>query len=51
MGGLAGSTNDLADDKPRSRLDQILQWVPRLLSSKPHDILLMVLGSTSSCCP
>lgn len=44
MGGLAGSTNDLADDKPRSRLDQILQWVPRLLSSKPHVILLMVLG-------
>jgi len=44
MGGLAGSTNDLADDKPRSRLDRILQWVPRLLSSKPHVILLMVLG-------
>ena len=44
MGGLAGSTNDLADDQPRSRLDRILQWVPRLLSSKPHVILLMVLG-------
>jgi len=24
MGGLAGSTNDLADDQPRSRLDRIL---------------------------
>ncbi len=44
MGGLAGSTNDLADERPRSGLDRILQWVPRLLSSKPHVILLIVLG-------
>jgi hypothetical protein len=41
---LVGSTNDLADDAPRSRVDQILQWVPRMLSSKPHVILLMGLG-------
>jgi hypothetical protein len=44
MGGLAGSTNDLAVEEPGSRLDRILQWVPRLLSSKPHVLLLMVLG-------
>jgi hypothetical protein len=44
MGGLTGSTNDLADDQPRSRLDRVLQWVPRLLSSKPHVILLIGLG-------
>jgi hypothetical protein len=43
-GSLTGSTNDLAMDQPRSRLDRILQWVPRLLSSKPHVIVLMVLG-------
>jgi hypothetical protein len=42
--GIMGSTNDLAMDKPRSRLDRILQWVPRLLSSKPHVILLIGLG-------
>lgn len=41
---LVGSTNDLAADKPRSRLDQILQWVPRVLSSKPHVMALMILG-------
>ena len=33
---LMGSTNDLAADTPATRLDQILQWVPRILSSKPH---------------
>ena len=43
-GSLTGSTNDLAMDEPKSRLDRILQWVPRLLSSKPHIIILMVLG-------
>lgn len=32
---LMGSTNDLAMDPPRSRADQVLQWVPRILSSKP----------------
>src|SRR5689334_716413 len=41
---LMGSTNDLADDTPRSRLDQVLQWVPRILSSKPHVIALVALG-------
>jgi hypothetical protein len=39
-----GSTNDLAMDAPRSRLDRVLQWVPRILSSKPHVIALIVLG-------
>ena len=42
--GPMGSTNDLATDSPTSRLDKILQWVPRFLSSKPHVILLMCLG-------
>jgi hypothetical protein len=41
---LMGSTTDLAADTPRSRLDRILQWVPRILSSKPHVIVLMGLG-------
>jgi hypothetical protein len=41
---LMGSTDDLADDQPRSRIDRILQWVPRLLSSKPHVLLLLGLG-------
>jgi len=44
MSSLVGSTNDLAADTPRSRVDQILQWVPRILSSKPHVVLLMGLG-------
>ena len=44
MGGLAGSTNDLAMDQPTSRVDRILRWVPRLLASKPHVILLIGLG-------
>jgi hypothetical protein len=42
---LMGSTNDLATDAPASRLDQILQWIPRILSSKPHIIALMGLGT------
>jgi hypothetical protein len=41
---LMGSTNDLAADTPASRLDQLLQWVPRILASKPHVIGLMGLG-------
>jgi hypothetical protein len=41
---LLGPTHDLADDEPRSRLDRILRWVPRALSSKPHVLLLMGLG-------
>ena len=44
LAALMGSTNDLAMETPRSRLDRILQWVPRLLSSKPHVILLIGLG-------
>jgi hypothetical protein len=41
---LVGPTNDLADEQPRSRIDRILQWVPRVLSSKPHVLVLMGLG-------
>jgi hypothetical protein len=44
ISSLVGSTNDLAADTPQSRVDQILQWVPRILSSKPHVVLLMGLG-------
>jgi hypothetical protein len=43
-GGRTLSTNDLADDAPKSAIDRILQWVPRLLSSKPHVVILMALG-------
>ena len=39
-----GSTNDLAADTPGSGLDRARQWVPRILSSKPHVIALMGLG-------
>ncbi len=35
---------DLADDRAHSRFDRILQWVPRLLASKPHIIALTALG-------
>lgn len=42
--GPMGSTNDLAPDIPASRFDRILQWVPRILSSKPHVIALVGLG-------
>ena len=41
---LMGPTDDLAEESPKSRIDRILQWVPRLLSSKPHVVLLMGLG-------
>jgi hypothetical protein len=44
MGGMTRSTTDLATDTPKSRIDQILQWVPRILSSKPHVLVLMGLG-------
>jgi hypothetical protein len=44
LSALMGPTDDLADDEPKSRVDRILQWVPRLLSSKPHVVLLMGLG-------
>jgi hypothetical protein len=41
---LTGSTVDLATDEPKSWLDRILGWVPRVLSSKPHVIVLIGLG-------
>jgi hypothetical protein len=44
LSGLIGTTNDLADEQPQSHIDRILQWVPRILSSKPHVIVLMCLG-------
>ena len=44
MSALTGSTNDLAMDAPQSRVDRILQWVPRVLASKPHVLLLIGLG-------
>jgi hypothetical protein len=44
LSALIGPTNDLADEQPRSRIDRILQWVPRVLSSKPHVLVLMALG-------
>ena len=44
LSALMGSTSDLADDEPKSRIDRILQWVPRVLSSKPHVLVLMGLG-------
>ena len=44
MSQLIGSTTDLATDDPPSRVDKILMWVPRILSSKPHVIVLIGLG-------
>jgi hypothetical protein len=44
LSGLMGPTDDLAEPEPRSRVDRILQWIPRLLSSKPHVVCLMGLG-------
>ena len=38
------SVTSLADDHPTSRFDRILQWVPRILSSKPHIVVLVLLG-------
>ncbi len=38
------SVTDLAADRPESRFDRALQWVPRILSSKPHIVVLMLLG-------
>jgi len=40
----AMSVTDLAADHPESRFDRALQWVPRILSSKPHIVVLMMLG-------
>jgi hypothetical protein len=44
LGSIMGSTDDLAGGGPQSRIDKILAWVPRLLSSKPHVLLLLGLG-------
>ena len=44
LSALMGPTNDLADEQPRTRIDRVLQWVPRVLSSKPHVLLLIGLG-------
>jgi len=38
------SLTDLASGGPQSRFDRVLQWIPRLLSSKPHVIALTLLG-------
>ncbi len=38
------SLTDLAPGAPQSSFDRILQWIPRLLSSKPHVVLLTLLG-------
>jgi hypothetical protein len=36
--------SDLASNHPDHLLDRVLQWIPRVLSSKPHVILLTMLG-------
>ena len=38
------SLTGLADDKPANTFDKILGWIPRILSSKPHVVLLIALG-------
>jgi len=38
------SVTDLAADHPESRFDRALHWVPRILSSKPHIVVLILLG-------
>src|SRR5215469_3604785 len=38
-----GLTN-LAAGSPQSKFDRILQWIPRVLSSKPHVVGLTMLG-------
>lgn len=35
---------DLAPGSPQGWFDRILQWIPRLLSSKPHVVILTLLG-------
>ena len=45
LAALIGPTDELAsDDEPKSRIDKILAWVPRILSSKPHVLVLIGLG-------
>jgi len=38
------SLTDLADDNPGNWFDRTLNWIPRILSSKPHVVLLVLLG-------
>ena len=38
------SVIDLADDGARTWFNRALQWVPRILSSKPHIVWLVALG-------
>jgi predicted phage tail protein len=38
------SVTDLADESAGSFFTRALQWVPRILSSKPHIVWLMALG-------
>jgi hypothetical protein len=38
------SLTGLADDSPRRVVDRILGWIPRILASKPHVVLLLLLG-------
>ncbi|HWF80331.1 MAG TPA: hypothetical protein VN695_07065, partial [Streptosporangiaceae bacterium] len=35
---------DLAPGSAQNTFNRILQWMPRLLSSKPHVVLLTLLG-------
>jgi len=34
----------MADDPPQGWFDRALQWIPRVLSSKPHVVFLSLLG-------
>ncbi len=38
------SVVDLADERPKHLFDRVLRWVPRILSSKGHVVLLTLLG-------
>ncbi len=38
------SLTGLADDSQASVFDRALQWIPRVLASKPHIVLLILLG-------
>jgi hypothetical protein len=41
---VTGSTHDLAADTPTSRLDYVLQWVPRIPVASRNVIALMGFG-------
>lgn len=47
-GGLTAQSmmalTDLAPGGPQNAFNRILQWIPRLLSSKPHVVMLTLLG-------